>query len=45
MAKGISYGPDERAGVLNFYLNQVIKDENGNIVMVPINKEPYRLER
>lgn len=45
MAKGITYGPGERAGVLNFYLNQVIKDENGNIVMVPINEEPYRLER
>lgn len=44
MAKGISYGPGERAGVLEFYLNKVVK-EGDQIVMVPINSEPYKLER
>lgn len=44
MAKGISYGPGERAGVLEFYLNKVEK-QGDQIVMVPINKEPYKLER
>jgi branched-chain amino acid transport system substrate-binding protein len=44
MAKGISYGPGERAGVLEFYLNKVEK-QGDKIVMVPINKEPYKLQR
>lgn len=44
MAKGISYGPDQRAGVLNFYLNKVEK-QGDQIVMLPVNKEPYKLDR
>jgi len=44
MAKGISYGPGQRAGVLEFYLNKVEK-QGDKIVMVPVNKEPYKLQR
>ncbi|MGE5673222.1 MAG: ABC transporter substrate-binding protein [Mycobacterium leprae] len=43
MAKNISYGPGQRAGVLAFYLNKVDKDKDGKIVMLPINKDPYKL--
>lgn len=43
MAKNLTYGPDQRAGVLAFYLNKVEKNDKGEIVMNPINKEPYKL--
>lgn len=43
MARNITYGPDQRAGVLAFYLNKVEKNAKGEIVMNPINKEPYKL--
>ncbi|HWI61070.1 MAG TPA: ABC transporter substrate-binding protein [Symbiobacteriaceae bacterium] len=45
MAKDISYGPGDRRGSTAFYLNQVKKDDKGNIVMLPINTQPYRLSK
>lgn len=42
MAKNLTYGPGERAGVKAFYLNKVV-EQDGNIVMVQVNQEPYRL--
>ncbi len=44
MARGISYGPGLRSGVSNFYLNKVEK-QGDQIVMVPVSKEAYKLER
>lgn len=45
MARNISYGPGQRAGVLAFYLNKVEKNDKGEIVMNQINKEAYKLAR
>ncbi|HYF96057.1 MAG TPA: ABC transporter substrate-binding protein [Symbiobacteriaceae bacterium] len=45
MAKDISYGPGDRRGSTAFYLNKVQKDDKGNIVMVPLNTQPYRLSK
>lgn len=45
MAKDISYGPGDRRGSTAFYLNKVQKDDKGNIVMLPINTQPYRLSK
>lgn len=43
MAKGITYGKDQRTGVFNFYLNKVEKNDKGEVIMSPLNKEPYKL--
>jgi branched-chain amino acid transport system substrate-binding protein len=45
MAKDITYGPGDRRGSTAFYLNQVKKDDKGNIVMLPLNTQPYRLSK
>ncbi|WP_374712354.1 ABC transporter substrate-binding protein [Symbiobacterium terraclitae] len=42
MARNLTYGPGERAGVKAFYLNKVV-EQDGNIVMIQVNKEPYKL--
>jgi len=42
MAKNLTYGPGERAGVKAFYLNKVI-EQDGSIVMIQVNQEPYKL--
>lgn len=44
MAKDISYAPGQRAGVRSFYLNKVEKNDKGEILMLPISKEAYRLK-
>lgn len=44
MARGISYGPGNRSGVLTFYLNKV-EMKDGQVQMLPLNKEAYKLER
>jgi len=45
MAKDISYGPGDRRGSTAFYLNKVQKNDKGEIVMLPINTQPYRLAK
>ncbi|HYG60824.1 MAG TPA: ABC transporter substrate-binding protein, partial [Symbiobacteriaceae bacterium] len=45
MAKDISYGPGDRRGSTAFYLNKVQKNDKGEIVMVQINKDAYKLSK
>lgn len=43
MARNLTYGPGERSGVKALYLNRVEKNEQGDLIMVQVNDEPFKL--